>query len=205
MMTFYFLSCPSPFSWLQTPLPFYRHFYVASFLPPDFGHILVSGLPPRLENRCWKVAISYNNSLEFSLRGTAGSFHILPYAQLTPNYSPFGLLLLKIKVFSYETEVCRDGRYEHRNSPLEPGGWEGTAGGICACPWPFRPGSAAEAPRLAPEGGRLSWGMHAAPEVPACPSPSAPSPPHPPVCSQVNRQWATKCCLSYLMLITTPA
>ena len=29
------------------------------------------------------------------------------------------------------------------------------------------------------------------------------SPLHPPICSQINRQWATKCCLSYLMLLIT--
>lgn len=30
-------------------------------------------------------------------------------------------------------------------------------------------------------------------------------PVHPPICSQKNRQWVTKCCLSYLMLLITMA
>lgn len=30
-----------------------------------------------------------------------------------------------------------------------------------------------------------------------------PSPAPLPICSQINRQWATKCCLSYLMLLIT--
>lgn len=29
------------------------------------------------------------------------------------------------------------------------------------------------------------------------------SPLHPPICSQINRQWVTKCCPNYLMLLIT--
>lgn len=57
----------------------------------EFGHTLAAGSAPRLQSHCRKVAISYTNSLKFSLRGTAGPFHILLLCPINPQLQPYWL------------------------------------------------------------------------------------------------------------------
>lgn len=47
--------------------------------------------------------------------------------------------------------------------------------------------------------------MQGANETLVSPSHLSPPPLHSPICSQVDRQWVTKCCLRYLMLLITMA
>lgn len=115
----------------------------------EFGHTLAAGSAPGLQSHCRKVAISYTNSLKFSLRGTAGPFHILLLCPINPQLQPYWLGIVAKKTqktpkqqnnnnnkkpdFNCETKGCRDQRYQHRKSFLMPDEWRagaaGTAGG----------------------------------------------------------------------------